>query len=233
MKIYAAKVCEISERLCEVLFPLLDRWRLEKVIAMKHEEERLRSIHAGLLLRYAFLTQGYSEELWQRIEIAQGNHGKPYFSNCSGFFYSLSHSGEWVLCAVDDRETGVDIQKVGKRKMAVAKRFYAREEYQRLLQYEPDIERQTAEFYRIWAAKESCVKLTGRGIGAGINGYVTDDAYMHVKDRKENSSFFIRLYEDIPGYAICACSRQERFPERIMITDLFRNVFNMGGEETC
>lgn len=233
MKIYAAKVCEIPKGLCGRLFPLLDRRRFEKVTAMKHEKERLRSIYAGLLLRHAFLAEGFSTEKWQRIEVVQSSRGKPYLSNCGDFFYSLSHSGEWALCAVDNQEIGADIQEVGTPKMAVAKRFYAEEEYQRLLGYASDRDRQTAELYRIWAAKESCAKLTGKGIGAGISRYVTDSAYTHIKDIEENTLFFIKLYEDIPDYMICVCSGCGRFPESIKITDLFHSVFNMGGEETC
>lgn len=233
MRIYAAKVCEIPDKFCERLFPLLDKRRLEKVAAMKHHEERLRSIYAGLLLRHVFLSQGYSVQLWQNIEIAEGSHGKPYLANCAGFFYSLSHSGEWVLCAADEKEIGADIQEAGKSKLAVAKRFYAEEEYQRLLQYGSDLDRQTEELYRIWAAKESCAKLTGRGIGAGISRYVTDGTYMHIKDIEENSLFFIKLYEEIQGYMICVCSRSECFPKHIIITDLTNNVFNMGGEGIC
>lgn len=234
MKLYAAKIREISDRLWERLFPLLDRKRQEKTVALKQEKERLRSIYAGLLLRYAFLEEGYSEEMWQHIEIVEGSHGKPYLSNGTDFFYSLSHSGEWAVCAVDDMETGVDVQKVGALKLAVAKRFYSREEYRRLLRYESEPDRQTMDLYRIWAAKESCVKLTGRGIGAGIQRYVTDSAYTHINDTEEKNFFFIRLYEEIQDYIICACSKRECFPEHIiMITDLTENMFNMGGEGTC
>ena len=233
MEIYAAKVCEVSDGLCERLCPLLDKSRAEKVAAMKHHKERLRSLFAGLLLRYAFLAQGYSEQQWKEASIAKGCHGKPYLVDFKGFSYSLSHSGEWVLCAVDDKEIGADIQEAGTPKLAVAKRFYAGEEYQRLLQYASDLDRQTAELYRIWTAKESCVKLTGRGIGAGISRYVTDSTYMHIKDIVENSLFFIRLYEGIPGYMICVCSRCECFPKHIIITDLANTVFNMGGEGIC
>lgn len=233
MKIYAAKVCEIQDKLYERLFYLIDRKRLEKATTLKNEKERQRSIYAGLLLRHAFLEEGHSEDAWQRIEIAEGSYGKPYLSNCEGFFYSLSHSGEWAVCAVDDMETGADIQKVGALKMAVARRFYSEEEHDRLLSYEPDRNKQTLELYRIWAAKESCVKLTGRGIGAGISRYVTDSAYTQIKDTEKNDRFFIQLYEDIPGYIICVCSRRECFPKSIIITDVVSNASNMGGEEAC
>lgn len=233
MKIYAARVCEIPDGLCGRLFPLLDRRRQEKVTALKNEKERLRSIYAGLLLRHAFLAEGHCEEMWQRIEIVEGSHGKPYLPNCTDFYYSLSHSGEWVICAVDDIETGADIQEVGALKLAVAKRFYSDEEYHRLLQYQSEPDRQTMDLYRIWAAKESCVKLTGRGIGAGIHRYVTDSAYTHINDIEENTLYFVRLYESIQGYVICVCSSRECFPEHIIITDLTNNMFNMGGEGTC
>lgn len=233
MKIYAARVCEIPDECRKRLISLLDTKRCEKVAALKHEKERLRSIYAGLLLRHAFLAEGYAEAVWQQIQTAEGVYGKPYLLNCEPFFYSLSHSGEWVICAVDDRETGADIQAVGALKMAVAKRFYADKEYERLLTLASDTDRQTRELYRIWAAKESCVKLTGRGIGAGIERYVTDSAYMHIMDMEAGGQFYIRLYERIPNYIICACSSCAQFPEDIIITDIAKNIFNMEGEKTC
>lgn len=233
MKIYAAKVCEIPEHLFGRLFDVMDRKRVEKVRALRNDKERLRSIYAGLLLRHAFLQEGYGDKLWRQIEISEGSYGKPYISNCKDFFYSLSHSGEWVICAVDDVETGVDIQKVGELKMAVAKRFYASEEYDRLLHYDFDKNKQTAELYRMWTAKESCAKLTGRGIGAGISKYVTDSAYTHIMNREENSQFYIKLYECISGYMICVCSERESFPQNIILTDIVNQTLNREGKKTC
>lgn len=233
MKIYAAKVYKIPECFYGRLFDAVDRNRMERIKTLRNEKERLRSIYAGLLLRHAFLEEGYDEELWQQIEIVKGNYGKPYMSNCKDFFYSLSHSGEWVICAADHAEIGADIQEVGGLKMAVAGRFYAAGEYDRLLQDAFDKSRQTAEMYRMWAAKESCVKLTGRGIGAGISKYVTDSAYTHIMDMEENSQFYIKLYESIPDYIICACSRGESFPESIIMTDIVNITFNMKEKKTC
>ncbi len=128
-------------------------------------------------------------------------------------------------------ETGADIQKIGALKMSVANRFYSGEEYKRLLEYESDRDRQTVEMYKMWAAKESCVKLTGRGIGAGISRYVADCSYTYMTDTQTGSRFYIRLYGEIPGYAVCACSRRQRFPERIIIADADR-ISKTGGK-TC
>lgn len=233
MKIYAAKVSSLSDEVCGRLYGLLDSKRQEKACALKNKQERFRSICAGLLLRHAFLSEGYGEALWQQVQIRMGSCGKPYISNCEGFFYSLSHSGEWVICVVDDAELGADIQKVGALKLAVAKRFYSEGEYDRLLNYEPDKDRQVTELYRLWTVKESCAKYTGRGIGAGISRYVADTAYTYVTDTQTDSQFMIRLYERIPGYIICVCSSRGGFPEDIIITDVVSNAFNMEGKEIC
>ena len=170
MKIYAAKTCNLQASEAKQLCLLLDRDRRQKVSALKSSRQQERSIFAGLLLRYAFLQAGYDIEAWQQVEIGKGTYGKPYIIGHQEFHYGLSHSGDWVVCAVDRMPVGIDLQEIKPWKLSLAKRFYHEEEYNRLLalgETEPD--RQTQEFYRMWTAKESAVKLSGRGIGAGIS----------------------------------------------------------------
>lgn len=223
MKIYAAHVGKLTDEKYERCIALLDGERQEKVREIKHDAERQRSMYAGLLLRYAYLAEGFGEKSWERARVVRGTCGKPYLADTEGFFYSLSHSGEWVVCAVDDIEVGADIQEIGALKMAVAKRFYSDGEYGRLIGYEPDKDRQTAEFYRMWAAKESCAKLIGRGIGAGVSSYVTDRSYGFITDTTDCGRFYTRLYEDIRGYEACVCSTRESFPEKMVIVDVADN----------
>lgn len=236
MKIYAAKVCKIPNVINNGFLTLLDSRRLEKVNAIKRESEREESICAGLLLRRAFLNNGYNNNTWHHIKITEGSYGKPY-ADVENFFYSISHSGEWVICAVDDMEIGADIQemKVSHRtfdKMALARRFYSEGEYKRLLEYDNDKTAaaktmQAAEFYRMWTAKESCVKLTGRGIGAGIERYAADSLYTYVTDAESGEKFFIRLYESIPRCMVCVCSRRRNFADSIIEIDIAGDIFNM------
>ncbi len=72
----------------------------------------MRCIFAGLLFRYAFLQEGYGINEWQQIETTEGTYGKPYLIKYPTFHYSLSHSGEWVACAVDTKSVGIDIQEI-------------------------------------------------------------------------------------------------------------------------
>lgn len=233
MKIYAAKIDKVPDVIYKNLSALIDGRRLEKINSIKLERERLRSLHAGLLLRYAFLNNGYNNNMWNSIKMAEGSCGKPYAANFCNFCYSISHSGEWVLCAVDDMDIGADIQEMKPPKMALARRFYSECEYKRLLEYEADKDRQALEFYRMWTAKESCVKLTGSGIGAGIGRYAADSSYTCVTDLEGNGRFFIKLYESIPRCMVCVCSRGADFADSIVVTDVVNDIFNMEEREKC
>lgn len=214
MKIYAARTYELSaadeERLCK----LLDRDRIGKLLTLKNRKERARSIFAGLLLRYAFLQAGHDEEAWQHAEIVKGEYGKPHMEGYDDFHYSLSHSGEWSICAADTVPVGADIQEMRSWKLRLAERFYHKDEYNRLLALEEsDQDRQTAEFYSMWAAKESAAKLSGRGIGAGISHYVTDADYRSIHDIGQGQVIPIRRYDTLQGYIVCVCSETGSFPE--------------------
>ncbi len=114
-------------------------------------------------------------ELWQ---IARTERGKPYFPNRPEVHFSISHSGELWVCAFSGRPVGVDVQQhvkkrgEGDREAAgrfgrMADRFFHPREavWVREEPYE--------RFFRIWTAKESYVKYTGEGIGAGFSQFST------------------------------------------------------------
>lgn len=214
MRVYTARTHELQAVEEERIFGLLDRDRLQRVLAIRSKNEKARSIFAGLLLRYAFLQAGYDAKAWTAVEIEKGTYGKPYIKGYQNFHYGLSHSGEWVACAVDTTPVGIDIQEIRPWKMTLAKRFYHEDEYNRLLALEEvDQDRQTEEFYSMWTAKESAVKLSGRGIGAGIRQYVTARDYSAVYDTDSGMTIAIKCYNMVTGYMICVCSETNFFPD--------------------
>lgn len=95
------------------------------------------------------------------ISYRYGEHGKPAIADFPKHF-NLSHSGDYVVCAVCDSEVGVDIQKWVPFKERTAERFFAPEEW-KLLQTLP-MEQRTEMFYRLWTRKEAYGKYTGLGI---------------------------------------------------------------------
>lgn len=103
-------------------------------------------------------------------EILRENRGKPYFSGDTGIHFSVSHSGDFVAVAFGTEPLGIDLQQHKRRGTDAIFR------HQKLAQrYFHPLEQQLVEkdlwedFFRVWTAKESFVKRTGRGIDHGFS----------------------------------------------------------------
>lgn len=225
MEIYLVKACN---KFCELdidkAIQKLDKDRQKKILEIKHEGEKLRSIFAGLLFRYAFLKSGFSNNDWDCLTLEYNEYGKPRVKGNDKFNYSISHSGDWVICVYDDENVGVDIQEKRPWKLQMAKRFYSDKEYERLINIDEKLAQgQTDVFYKIWSAKESCVKLIGRGIGGGISQYVTDDEFRYIEEFDTDgiciNRYNMKIYDEIEGYIISVCSKKSSFPHKINIVE--------------
>lgn len=80
--------------------------------------------------------------------------------------FSISHSGAYWACAVSDAPVGLDLQEERPVKAEkLARRFFHPAEVEWLAA------RDWQQFCRIWAYKESWLKYTGEGMGAGLDGF--------------------------------------------------------------
>ena len=135
----------IPEAWCEKNFPK----RLERSRKFRREEDRLRSIAAGVLEYYAL---GVDES---RIVIDE--NGKPAIPG-SGYYFSVSHSGNYAILALSECEAGTDIEKIENGNPRVAERVFTPEELSWMN------EDAKMRFYILWTLKESVCKLDGRGL---------------------------------------------------------------------
>lgn len=98
-----------------------------------------------------------SEKYWnltsEDYRIDRGEKGKPFYCGVENVFFNISHSGDYVVCAVSDREIGIDIEKRAKARMEVAGRFFHGEEVAQLKMLEED--KQDQLFFNSWSVKES------------------------------------------------------------------------------
>ncbi len=92
--------------------------------------------------------------------IAYGPYGKPYRPDSPNAHFNISHSGQYVACAVSDRPVGVDVQEITPYRPDMAKLVCTPEE---ILQIEtsPD---PAAEFTALWTKKEAYGKEMGTGL---------------------------------------------------------------------
>lgn len=111
-----------------------------------------------LLYHGLFEIFGYS---WQDQLLALEEGGKPYFPKHQDVHFNISHSQEYIVCAIASQPVGIDIQYHKKTDiMRMAKRILSPEEHQRFLEAE---DKQKA-FFKYWVEKESFLKWTGEGL---------------------------------------------------------------------
>lgn len=194
-------------RLIREAFLRLDEERGEKARHIRQERGLAASLGAGLLLQFAVrraesarfgaaqipgggITRCTVPELLREpgaslpLSYQYKENGKPYFRNYP-YYFNLSHSGDYVLCALSGREVGVDLQlhrAVGLERLAG--RYFSPAEADALLRAGD----REAFFFRLWARKEAYGKLTGKGIadalgkdlwsgGTGLDGTLCWEEY--------------------------------------------------------
>lgn len=147
--------------------------------ALEMQKERLCTVRqqcytAGELIallgeRTAAAENGLpSRQIPLSLQYRFGIHGKPEIVDFPMHF-SLSHSGDYVLCAFSEGEVGADIQRLQALDyLKLAGRFFTKAEYEALKGCPGEAERQSL-FFRLWSRKEAYGKLTGQGIAGEVN----------------------------------------------------------------
>lgn len=92
-------------------------------------------------------------------EIALHPNGKPYFTNGAGFF-SISHTKNYVFCALSDCEVGFDAEENRTVSQNAEEKILSAQE-KAVCDAAEDPSRQ---FLQFWTLKEAYLKFTGEGV---------------------------------------------------------------------
>lgn len=149
-----------------------------------------------------------------QIRFHYNSYGKPELASEQRLCFNISHSGEWIACAVHDTEVGIDVEQIKPIDLSVARRFFSAEEYE-LLENKPP-EGRLEMFYDLWTLKESYVKLRGQGLSIPLDSFS-----VHKSDQgecclrspgDEVSRFFFKQYHVADQYCLSICAMEPAFP---------------------
>jgi 4'-phosphopantetheinyl transferase len=152
------------------------------------------------------------------IVFAKNRYGKPCVVGYPSFHFNVSHSGRWIVCAVDQQPVGIDIEQIIPVDLEVAKPFFSEEEYRYLMEQEE--QEQLGCFYEIWTMKESYVKWTGRGLSLPPNSFsiLLQPATIHPFQMSGSSCpCFFRRWNVDREYRMAVCSTSGIFYEEMML----------------
>ncbi len=190
---------------------LISEERRKKIQNFKNPLPARLSLGAGVLLSIALERYGLQEKV---NEIKTDTHGKPYIEGAD-FHFSLSHSGNYAVCAFGNTPVGVDLQQTKGKISKHIDRILSDSEKKYLFSLsEPEM---ILAFYRLWTKKESLLKWDGRGLRFPMqeisfiqNGFFIDTINfsgkkLHVTEYK---TFF-------PDYMLSVCSEEDSFSAKI------------------
>lgn len=217
-KIFIMDVSSLSDPLLlEKYISDISEERQEKIKRLKTAKAKAMTTGAELLLRKA-LRQSYN--ITRPLTIIKGEHGKPEIQDCPGIHFNLSHSGDYVTCAVSAHPVGLDIQKMDAPKLKLAKRFFTPEESDWLLSL--PAEKQKMGFYDLWVIKESFMKYTGKGFGLPMNAFTVkilgcypNNIEIKIDHDEKIASVTLKKYDCVENYTLWCCSDHNQSAENL------------------
>lgn len=189
---------------CPEILKDLSPERCDKIHKQKQATKRKQSVGAGMLLKKALKMHGVLEN-----SLFIGEHGKP---EAEGIYFNLSHSGDFVACAVSDRyPVGCDIEAVKEMDERVAERFFGSTENEYLNSISE--EKRDEEFIRLWTLKESYLKMTGEGLSVPLNDIeLTLEGQTRVLRKGVVQPCVFKEYV-VSGYKLAVCSEDVEFSD--------------------
>lgn len=225
--LYAASVQPLTDdRTYALARQCVSQRRRDKADRLRFPADRRLSLGAELLLRFALRAAGLTGPF---PAFSYSPLGKPFLPD-AGIHFSLSHSGEYALCAVSDLEVGCDVEKLRPMTMKLARRFFAPEEADALAAI-PDAEAQNVRFFRYWTLKESFQKAVGMGLHLPLKDFcIRIGEEITVEQHVKDASFSFGEFEDLPGYRCAFCAEGKNGEADFQISDVRRVLEVLAGD---
>lgn len=194
-------------RYCDFLPPL----KKAQIHRYRRMEDAYRTLVGYLLLRKVLMKKLPNVDFTM---MQFSKYGKPYMNSDPLLSFSLSHSGDWCVCAVGtDGMVGIDLEKVTKPKPELYSLLFREEEECR----------GAKDFFNRWTIKESYLKAIGTGLLIDLQEIELEeknrsefDVYHQQKCYPEGK---VKVYNFLRQYSLslCTLSTEERLPQHLQL----------------
>ncbi len=211
---------EWEEHLYDKALEKVDERKKKRIARFVHKEDAYRSLLADLLLRSILKEQFQLED--EDMLFGYNEYGKPYLMNRHDIYFNLTHSGDWVGCAIGHNSVGIDIEHMKPIDLNIAKRFFSPEEYFALQRQAPA--NQLDFFYYLWTHKESYIKAVGKGMSIALDSFTIRTEGDTALTSEQDQEYYFRNYNFAEGYKLAVCSSNNCFPSKPIFVDPLRLI---------
>jgi 4'-phosphopantetheinyl transferase len=211
LEVYA---CRIEKKLSETDFNYLlgmtDPAKQDRVKRFRQWQDAHLTLFADLIVRSLIIRQNKCQN--NEISFIAGLYGKPTLKSDPAFQFNVSHSGQWIVCAVDTTQVGIDIEQLSAIDLSVSEAFFSRSEHMDILRsVNPE-----QKFIELWTLKEAYLKLIGMGLSHPLDSFsIRFSVDGHISIEEEGSILtqtHFRQYDIAGGYKMAVCARHNEFP---------------------
>ncbi len=196
------------------LLSLLPESLVLKIERFKRIDDEQRSLLGEVLSRIVICTKTGIKT--QDLTIIKSDKGKPELQNFPGFYFNVSHSGEWVVLAIANAQVGIDIEKIKKPVYRIAERYFSQTELENLNKLSGSSKQ--AYFFDLWTLKESYLKMLGKGLTKSLGSFTikgSNGKFSLFENQILNEEVFLKQIILDPNYKFSVCSTDEKFSSTV------------------
>ncbi|MBM7624592.1 4'-phosphopantetheinyl transferase family protein [Sporohalobacter salinus] len=225
-KIFAVRLKKLNDSKFNKILPLISLEKQNKAKKFLKKKDAYRTIIGEILIRSLIYNEFKIKN--QNIIFKKNDYGKPFLKDYPEFHFNVSHSGEWVVCAVSDRKIGIDIEKIDFIDFKIAQNFFTKEEYNNLMS--KNKKDRLEYFYYLWTSKESYIKAVGKGLSISLDSFIIkENNKIWLKRHLEFSNFFLKNYNLNSDYKLTVCALNKSFANGVIIKEYEEIFNNLGG----
>jgi 4'-phosphopantetheinyl transferase len=219
MEIYSVRILDIDEDKIDKLSSLIDLEKKCRIKKFINKKDKVRTLIGEILIRTMIVEELGIEN--ENIMFEKNKYGKPYLKGQEKYNFNISHSGSFVVCAIDDKPIGIDIEKVKYIEYKeIAETFFTLNEFNYI--NNNDLYIKLCKFYEIWTLKESYVKCCGQGLSIPLKSFSIDiNEYESIKviTDKKYKKYIFNKFDIGLDYKVAVCSLNKNIPDNITIID--------------
>lgn len=197
MEYIIKNIKDFNKKDIDNFYNILPKLKKEKIDKYKHYKTKATSIIGEIILKELLSKYNFS---YNNLDYYINNYGKPYIKN-SYLYFNISHSFDYIITAISQKEIGIDIEKIRKTLLNTINHFATENEKKYILSSKNNIEER---IFKIYTLKEAYFKMIGSNLNNILNiEFIIKDDIVSCSDNSVKVGFI----NDIKGYIIAYCEK--------------------------
>jgi 4'-phosphopantetheinyl transferase len=216
--VYLLKLDDNRNESCfQYLIDKVDEKKRQRVLTFRNKRDSYHTLFGDFLARYTIGKRLGS--INTNVVFSYSLYGKPYAEGLGNVHFNIAHSGEYIVCAISNREVGIDIEQQIPGPFRDVADLFSIEEKQIL--YSQPLHLQQEFFYSLWTLKESYIKQTEEGLSRSLNSFsikLTGDNISLEIGEKTLSNLSFKQYDVDVNYKMAVCAEIDNFSSLIPLS---------------